>query len=170
MLQLIASKKVVKKSVKKKVVKKPVDKNQQVIDEALNILENRLRKPGRGFKSADDTKAYLMLKLAELEHEVFTILYLDTRHRLIEYVELFRGTVDSASVHPREVVKEALKRNAAAVIFAHNHPSGVPEPSEADKQLTNRLSDALRVLDIRVLDHIIVGGMETISFAERGLV
>ena len=169
MLQTIPAKKV-KKVIKKPIVKKPVDKDQQVIDDALNILQNRLRKPGRGFQSADDTKAYLMLKLAELEHEVFSILYLDTRHRLIEYVELFRGTVNGASVHPREVVKEALKRNAAAVIFAHNHPSGVPEPSEADKHLTNGLSDALRVLDIRVLDHIIVGGMETISFAERGLV
>lgn len=169
MLQTIPAKKV-KKVIKKPIVKKPIDKDQQIIDDALNILENRLRKPGRGFKSADDTKSYLMLKLAELEHEVFSILYLDTRHRLIEYVELFRGTVNGASVHPREVVKEALKRNAAAVIFAHNHPSGVPEPSEADKHLTNKLSDALRVLDIRVLDHIIVGGIETISFAERGLV
>ena len=170
MLQTIPAKKVVKKTVKKKVVKTPVDKNQQVIDKALKILEERLKKPGRGFSSPGDTKSYLMLKLAELEHEVFSILYLDTRHRLIEYVELFRGTVNGASVHPREVVKEALKRNAAAVIFAHNHPSGVPEPSEADKHLTNKLSDALRVLDVRVLDHIIVGGMETISFSERGLV
>ena len=170
MLQTIPAKKVVKKTVKRKVVKKPIDKNQQVIDKALEILEERLKKPGRGFKSPDDTKSYLMLKLAELEHEVFSILYLDNRHRLIEYVELFRGTVNGASVHPREVVKEALKRNAAAVILAHNHPSGVPEPSEADKHLTNKLSDALRVLDIRVIDHIIVGGMETLSFAERGLV
>ena len=170
MLQTIASKKVVKKSVKKKVIKKPVDKNQQTIDKALEILEDRLRKPGRGFTSPEDTKNYLMLKLATLEHEIFSIMYLDNKHRLIQYADLFRGTINQASVYPREVVKEALKHNAAAVILTHNHPSGIPEPSEDDKRLTARLADALAVLDIRVIDHIIVGGLNTVSFAERGLI
>jgi DNA repair protein RadC len=97
------------------------------------------------------------------------MLVLDNRHRLIEYVELFRGTVDGASVHPREVVKETLKRNGAAVIFAHNHPSGHAEPSQADELITRRLRDALALIDVRVLDHFIVGDDKTLSFAERGL-
>ena len=104
-----------------------------------------------------------------LEHEVFAVLFLDTQHRLIEYSELFRGTIDSASVYPREVLKEALRLNAAAVIVSHNHPSGNPEPSAADKSLTKRLREALAMVDVRVLDHIIVGGTETTSFAEQGL-
>ncbi|HGP3147634.1 TPA: JAB domain-containing protein, partial [Pseudomonas aeruginosa] len=101
--------------------------------------------------------------------EVFAALFLDSQHRLLEYVELFRGTIDAAAVYPREVVKEALRVNAAAVIFSHNHPSGNPEPSQADKVLTQRLKEALALVDVRTLDHIIVGGEATASFAEQGL-
>ncbi len=104
-----------------------------------------------------------------LEHEVFAVLLLDTRHRLIEYVELFRGTIDGASVHPREVVKLALARNAAAIILAHPHPSGIAEPSAADELITQRLKEALGLVDIRVLDHLIIAGGEAVSLCERGL-
>jgi DNA repair protein RadC len=100
---------------------------------------------------------------------VFSCLYLDNRHRVIQFEELFRGTINGASVYPREVVKKALGHNAAAVIFAHNHPSGVAEPSAADRRITQQLSDALALVDVRVLDHVVVGDGTTISFAEQGL-
>ena len=100
--------------------------------------------------------------------EVFAALFLDTRHRVICFEELFSGTIDGASVHPREVVRRALAHNAAAVILSHNHPSGVAEPSDADRRVTERLRDALSLVDVRVLDHIVVGDRETASFAERG--
>jgi DNA repair protein RadC len=119
--------------------------------------------------SPDATRDYLKLRLRGLPHEVFACLFLDNRHRVIEYRELFRGTIDGASVHPREVVTEALRWNAAAVIFAHNHPSGVAEPSQADLRITRRLCDACDLVDVRVLDHIIIGDGEGTSFAERGL-
>ncbi len=120
--------------------------------------------------SPNATRDYLKLRLRGLSHEVFACLFLDNRHRVIEYQELFRGTIDGASVHPREVVKEAIRWNAAAVIFAHNHPSGVAEPSQADLRITKRLQDALDLIDVRVLDHIIVGEDDGTSFAERGLI
>ncbi len=120
--------------------------------------------------SPNATRDYLKLRLRGLAHEVFACLFLDNRHRVIEYQELFRGTIDGASVHPREVVKEAIRWNAAAVIFAHNHPSGVAEPSQADLRITKRLQDALDLIDVRVLDHIIVGEQDGTSFAERGLI
>ena len=113
-------------------------------------------------------KHWLIMRLAGRPHEVFCLLHLDNRHRVIAFEELFRGTIDGASVYPREVVKQALKHNSAALIFVHNHPSGVPEPSDADRRLTQRLKDALALLDIRTLDHFIVGGAEIVSFAERG--
>ncbi|HET7675007.1 MAG TPA: DNA repair protein RadC [Gammaproteobacteria bacterium] len=116
------------------------------------------------------TRNFLAAHLRDLDHEVFACLFLDTRNRVISFEELFRGTLDGASVHPREVVKCALGHNAAAVIFAHNHPSGVAEPSGADERITRRLRDALALVEIRVLDHIIVGDGETVSFAERGLI
>jgi DNA repair protein RadC len=109
-------------------------------------------------------------QLAAREHEVFICIFLDNPHRVIAMDEMFRGTIDGASVHPREVVKCALQYNAAAVILAHNHPSGVPEPGRADTSLTRRLSEALELIDVRVLDHFIVGGSELVSFAERGLI
>ncbi|HDX8373412.1 TPA: DNA repair protein RadC [Aeromonas dhakensis] len=111
---------------------------------------------------------YLFTKLATLEHEIFLLILLDNQHRIIEAVEVSRGTIDSASVYPREVVKTALQYNAAVVMFAHNHPSGVAEPSRADRQITERLQAALGLVDIRVLDHFVVGGETIISFAERG--
>jgi DNA repair protein RadC len=108
------------------------------------------------------------LQLRDRPYEVFACLFLDTRHRVIAFEELFRGTIDGASVHPRELVRRALEHNAAAVILAHNHPSGVAEPSAADRQITTRLKDALALVDVRVLDHCVVGD-EIVSFAERGL-
>jgi DNA repair protein RadC len=116
------------------------------------------------------TRDFLSAQLRDLEHEVFCCLYLDKRHRLIQFEELFRGTIDGASVHPREIVKLALQRNAAAVIVAHNHPSGVAEPSQADELITQRVKEALALVDIRLLDHIIVGEGVSVSLAERGLV
>jgi len=115
------------------------------------------------------TRDFLRLKLRDLTHEVFCCLYLDNRHRVIAFEELFRGTLDGANVHPREVVKRALAHNAAALILAHNHPSGVAEPSQADQLITRRLKDALGLIDIRVLDHLVVGDTHCASFAELGL-
>lgn len=122
------------------------------------------------FTSPAAVKEYLRAKLAGFEHEVFAVLFMDTQHRLIEYAEMFRGTIDGASVYPRELVKEALRLNAAAVIISHNHPSGNPEPSGADRALTQRLKEALGLVDVRVLDHVIVAGTDTTSFAECGLI
>jgi DNA repair protein RadC len=116
------------------------------------------------------TRDFLTARLRDLEHEVFCCLYLDKRHRLIQFEELFRGTIDGASVHPREIVKLALQKNAAAVIVAHNHPSGVAEPSQADELITQRLKEALALVDIRLLDHIVVGDGVSVSLAERGLI
>jgi len=113
---------------------------------------------------------YLVARLRDLEHEVFCCLFLDSRHRLTRCEELFRGTVDGASVHPREVVKQALARNATAVILAHNHPSGVAEPSQADEIITTRLRDALALVEIRLLDHLIIGDGHCVSLAEKGLI
>lgn len=115
------------------------------------------------------TGEFLISELRDRPFEVFCCLHLDSRHRVIAFDELFRGTVDSASVHPREVVRQALARNSAAVIFAHNHPSGVAEASAADESITRRLKEALALVDIRVVDHIIVGDSACLSFAERGL-
>ncbi len=116
------------------------------------------------------TRDYLQSRLSHHPNEVFACLFLDNRHRVIEYEELFQGTIDGASVHPREVVRRALAHNAAAVILAHNHPSGVAEPSRADEQITRRLQEALALVDVRVLDHIIVGTGEMTSLAERGVI
>ena len=127
-------------------------------------------KAGPSLASPRATCDFLTAKLRDLEHEVFCCLYLDKRHRLIEYEELFRGTIDGASVHPREIVKLALQRNSAAVIVAHNHPSGIAEPSQADELITQRVKEALGLVDIRLLDHIIVGDGMIVSLAERGLI
>jgi len=139
----------------------------QITQAAAELLKRSLhREPA--FSSPDRASAFLQTRLRPLEHELFCMLVLDNRNRLIEFVELFRGTIDGASVHPREVVKEVLKLNGAAVIFAHNHPSGVAEPSQADEQITRRLKSALALIDVRVLDHLVIGDT-TVSFAERGL-
>jgi DNA repair protein RadC len=115
------------------------------------------------------TRQFLTAQLRDRPYEVFCCLHLDNRHRLIQFEELFRGTIDGASVHPREIVRQALQYNSAALIFAHNHPSGVAEASQADELITRRLRDALALVDIRVLDHLIVGDNTCLSFAERGL-
>ncbi|MCP4285457.1 MAG: JAB domain-containing protein [Gammaproteobacteria bacterium] len=115
------------------------------------------------------TQAYLQARLSDYPHEVFACLFLDNRHRVIDYEELFRGTIDGANVHPREVVRRALHHNAAALILAHNHPSGVAEPSEADHRITHRLRDALALVDVRVLDHVVVAAGTFVSMAEQGL-
>ena len=130
------------------------------------MLEDMQR--GDALCSPAQTRQYLQLQLGSYEYEVFAVLFLDNRNRVIAFDKMFRGTIDGASVYPREVVREALKHNAAAVIFSHNHPSGVAEPSHADEQITQRLKDALALVDIRVLDHFVVGD-EIVSFAERGL-
>ena len=119
--------------------------------------------------SPDCVRRFVSLKLRHLEHEEFVCLFLDNKHRVIEFREMFRGTLSSASVYPREVVKACLKVNAAAVIFAHNHPSGVAEPSDADIALTDKLKQALALIDVRVLDHLVVGEGVPVSFDERGL-
>lgn len=135
---------------------------------ALKILAERLVE-GDLLQSPHVTRQYLALRFSSLEHEVFCCLFIDSRHRVIACDEMFRGTIDGASVHPREVVKRALAHNAAAVILAHNHPSGVAEPSQADELITLRLRDALAVVDIRVVDHLIVGSGRVVSLADRGL-
>ncbi len=121
------------------------------------------------FDSPVKVKDYLALRLRPLPYEVFAVLWLDARHRLIEMQDLFKGTLSQASVYPREVVREALRVNAAAAVLAHNHPSGVAEPSRADEFLTQTLKNALKLIDVRVLDHLVIGGSDVISLAERGL-
>lgn len=140
-------------------------------DELVRLAEVILsERVARGQALSDPTavKRWLVTRLSDRPHEVFCLLHLDNRHRIIAFEELFRGTIDGASVHPREVVKQALQHNAAAVILVHNHPSGVAEPSDADRRLTQRLKDSLALVDIRTLDHFVVGGAEVVSFAERG--
>ena len=124
---------------------------------------------GACIRSPADTEAFLVSKLRHLPHERFCCLYLDNRHRVLRFDELFRGTIDGTTVYPREVVKEALAVNAAAVILAHNHPSGVAEPSQADERITKRLKSALELVDIRLLDHLIIGEGRATSLASRGL-
>ena len=141
---------------------------QAVLEIGRRYLEAGLKR-GDLLSSPQQTRHYLTTRLRRHPHEVFAALFLDNRHRVIGYEELFRGTIDGASVHPREVVKRALAHNAAAVIFAHNHPSGVTEPSNADRSITQRLKEALALVEIRVLDHFIIGDQEAYSFAEQGL-
>ena len=140
---------------------------QAVLEMARRYLSAGLQR-GDSLTSPQETRQYLSSQLRDYTHEVFAVLFLDQRHRVIQFEEMFRGTIDGASVYPREVVKKALEHNAAAVIFAHNHPSGVAEPSQSDERITRRLKDALALVDIRVLDHFVVGD-EVVSFAERGL-
>jgi DNA repair protein RadC len=124
---------------------------------------------GEPIRCPADTEAFLAARMRHLDHERFCCLFLDNRHRVIAFEELFRGTIDGTSVYPREVVKEALRANAAAVILAHNHPSGVAEPSQADERITQRLKAALDLVDIRLLDHLVVGDGLVVSLAARGL-
>ncbi|EJC0214707.1 DNA repair protein RadC, partial [Salmonella enterica] len=130
--------------------------------------EHQLREPGAAFTSTQAARDWLRLQLSTLEREEFIVLWLDNQHRLIAHETLFRGTISHTEVHPREVVKSGLKHNAAAALVAHCHPSGLAEPSNADRQVTTRIQQALGLVDIRLLDHLVVGGMDIVSFAERG--
>ncbi len=151
---------------------KPADLNdvekQSVITLAMKVLSIKHR-AGRVLSKPDETRDFLRLRLADYRNEVFGCLFLDNRHRIIAVRELFQGTIDGASVYPRVVVQQAMEVNAAAVVFFHNHPSGVAEPSHADEAITRRLKDALALVDVRVLDHFVVSAGESVSFAERGL-
>ena len=141
----------------------------QIIKQALSILAARITIDGAILSSSDMVKKYLVLKLAALEHEVFAVLWLNNQNTLIAYEELFRGTLAEASVYPREIAKSALHYNAGAAILVHNHPSKIAEPSQADKNITKNLQSVLGLFDTRLLDHIIVGGLNTFSFAEHNL-
>ena len=158
--------------IREKMMNQQIDilNDDTIIETALRILEQRISYniDAPTLTSPGDSKDYVKLQLSTYEHEVFACLFLDQRHRVITFEELFRGTIDGASVYPREVVKAALSHNAAAVIFSHNHPSGDAEPSKADQAITKRQKAALALIDVRVLDHLVVG-REVISFAERGL-
>ena len=154
--------------VKLKIATLNDDEKQSLMELALAVLQD-LHRPGLELPSPNSTRDYLRVLLADRKAEVFGCLYLDNRHRVIETAELFQGTIDGAAVYPRVVVQQALTLNAAAVMFFHNHPSGVAEPSNADEAITRRLKDALALVDIRVLDHFIVTAGESLSFAERGL-
>ncbi len=141
---------------------------QSLVTLTMDLLSERNRR-GQVLASPDETRAYLRLRLADYRNEVFGCLFLDNRHRIIEVAELFQGTIDGASVHPRVVVQKAMEVNAAAMLLFHNHPSGVAEPSHADEAITHRLKEALALVDVRVLDHFVVTAGESVSFAERGL-
>jgi DNA repair protein RadC len=143
---------------------------QKILGEAAAILKRALRRPGAALTSPDLVAEYLKFNIATRPHEVFVVLFLDNQHCLIDARELFRGTIDAASVYPREVVKEALALNASAVILAHNHPSGIAEPSQADHNITQKITAALSLVEIRTLDHMIIGGTSHMSFAQRGLI
>ncbi|MBF2759960.1 MAG: DNA repair protein RadC [Ectothiorhodospiraceae bacterium AqS1] len=138
------------------------------IEIATRYLEEDL-KEREIFNSPEDTCLYLHARLRSRPHEVFACLFMDNRHRMIAYEEMFRGTINGTSVHPREIVKRALELNAAALIVAHNHPSGVAEPSETDRGMTRKLAASLALVDLRLLDHIVVGDGDVVSFSQRGL-
>ncbi|CAK3148329.1 DNA repair protein RadC [Vibrio crassostreae] len=138
----------------------------ELLERAAEALAAKYKREGT-FTNPTNVKEYLKLKLGAHDREVFAVMFLDNQHQLISFEELFFGTIDAASIYPREVLKVALNHNAAAVVFAHNHPSGIAEPSQADRRITQRLVDALKLVDIRVLDHIVVGE-DCVSFAEKG--
>ena len=142
--------------------------DDRIIERALAILEKRAR-CGSALTSPGAVRDFLRLALSGREYEVFVVVHLDAQHRVLKFEEAFRGTLTQTSVYPREIVKSALAANAAAVIFAHNHPSGAAQPSQADELLTRNLKDALSLVDIKVLDHFVVAGNQALSFAERGL-
>ncbi|MBS98265.1 MAG: DNA repair protein RadC [Oceanospirillaceae bacterium] len=141
----------------------------ELLDLAKKIARRRLAR-GRPLSNPEEVRRALQTLLLDYQHEVFGLLLLDNRHRILRFMELFRGTINSASIYPREVVKETLLANAAAVILVHNHPSGETEPSQADKLITQRLSHALNTVEVRVIDHVVVGSEGYTSFAEQGLI
>ncbi len=142
---------------------------QSVVRLAMKVLSAKHR-AGQSLKNPKETGDFLRLRMSEYRNEVFGALFLDTRHRVLAVREIFQGTIDGASVYPRVVVQQALEYNASAAILYHNHPSGVAEPSRADKSITKRLADALSMIDVRVLDHFVVSATESVSFAELGLI
>lgn len=139
-----------------------------ILEQARAILGRRLRRDPFQITSPETALEYLQLHMSHLEQEVFGVIWLDTRHRVIAVGELFRGTVDGANIYPREVLKEALRLNAVAAVFYHNHPSGDPTPSEADRRLTSDLRDLFRLVEMRVLDHFVIGTDENYSMADHG--
>ncbi|MCO4160768.1 RadC family protein [Citrobacter amalonaticus] len=141
---------------------------QRTIRRAINLLDKYLRQPGISFTSSTAARDWLRLQLAGQEREVFMVLYLDNQHRLLGSEALFAGSINHVQVHPREVVKSALRFNAAAVVLAHNHPSGDPKPSQCDRNITGRLKEALALVDVKTLDHLVVCRDGIVSFAERG--
>lgn len=143
-------------------------RGDKTIAKALSILGKRLRQPGEALSSPQAVRDYLRLMLADKEHEVFTVIYLDSQNRVIATESPFHGTLTQTAVYPREVVKRALHYNCASAILAHNHPSGCGEPSQADRWLTDQLKSALGMVDVKVLDHFIVANENAISFAEHG--
>lgn len=146
------------------------DADLEVVANAIAILDNAMRIPELMFTEPKVVGDYVRLRLAPHEREVFAVLFMDTRHRLIAYEELFFGTIDGAEIHPREIIKRALHHNAAAIILAHNHPSGDTEPSAADRAVTQRMKQAAALVDVRVLDHFVVGVGRPVSMAARGWV
>ncbi len=142
---------------------------QAALEIGRRHLAEKLQR-GTLLESADDTRRYLQAQLRDRQHEVFCCLFLDTRHRVLAFEEMFQGTLNGTAVYPREIVKRAMYHNAAAVILVHNHPSGIAEPSRQDETLTERLQEALGMLEVQLLDHFVVGDGEVISFSERGLI
>lgn len=145
-----------------------IAQENRVIEKALQILDQRIFTRGPELTSPSLVADYLKLQLAQQDHEVFGVVFLDAKHRVLQFEVLFHGSIDSASVYPRQVVKRALAHNAAAVILTHNHPSGCPQPSQADRTLTARLKETLALVEVRVLDHLIVGEGRPLSLAEYG--
>ncbi|WP_127958521.1 RadC family protein [Serratia microhaemolytica] len=145
------------------------DHEQKIITQAISLLESRLQTCEIQFTHSGTVRRYLRLHLEGLEREIFFVMYLDNQHRLIAGETVFTGTLNSVNVYPREIVKQVLFYNAGAVIFAHNHPSGVAEPSQADRQVTDRLKQALSLIDVPVLDHMVIGHGQIVSFADQGL-
>lgn len=139
----------------------------EIINQARELLTARLYR-NESLRSPEETESYLALQLGDREHEVFAVIFLDSQNQVLQYKEMFYGSIASTSVYPREIARLALRLNAAAVICSHNHPSGHPEPSAADRTITERIKNSMELIDVRVLDHVVVGGGRTVSFAERG--
>jgi len=144
-----------------------LERENSIIDLALTIIEQRMQR-GESLTSPQDTKRALRMQLVQEEREVFAVLFLDNRHAIISFDRMFYGTIDSATVHPREIARRALQHNAAAVILAHNHPSGNPKPSQADVTITRQTQEALQLIDVRVLDHFVIGSSDATSMLEKG--
>lgn len=146
------------------------DDDAMIVRQASDILKRHLVNDLTALSDPQATRHYLQMKVAHLEHEVFGVIFVNTRNRVIDDQIMFRGTIDGAAVYPREIAKEALRVNAAGMVLYHNHPGGNPEPSRADRVITNRIKEALELFDIRINDHLVIGSDHEVSFAERGLI